>query len=391
MGATGLGQSCGHLLNRSKRPERDVSGLLDRGFYTSEASMCNRWRAGHGNSLHYPGRRRLQSIGGTDTRLAHQLPGKPAAEARGTAFIRGWSNRGCTKRTAVSGGMLKSVSRRSRHNARGAHTEQNSTLLQYNRVECVVGGAQRMRTFTSHPVQGTVNFGLGPAPYSLKAADSSHPEWPDLTVTFEVSEQLPGALRCEWKRAWETDFVNEKCSGASRRLEREKDGSPFIGWVHREGGYGVSRDTGALAPPTMVSEQQNQGWEGPSLGRMGFSVVASLTLGRAKDIGTAVCVSPVMTEGKLPPALQERALTKDEEGPGILETQEATGASGVQMPPGHCLRVSAQAVSSALGTPPIPFLAQADLSLKNSGLERREQVGSGVGEISKIGRALLTL
>lgn len=122
----------------------------------------------------------------------------------------------------------------------------------------------------------------------------------------EVAELFE--VRMQWVQR--TDFVNEKCSGASRRLEREKDGSPFIGWVHREGGYGVSRDTGALAPPTMVSEQQNQGWEGPSLGRMGFSVVASLTLGRAKDIGTAVCVSPVMTEGKLPPALQERALSR---------------------------------------------------------------------------------
>lgn len=39
------------------------------------------------------------------------------------------------------------------------------------------------------------------------------------------------------------------------------------------------------------------GWEEPSLGIMGFSVAASLTLGRSRDIGTAVCVSAVMNEG----------------------------------------------------------------------------------------------
>ena len=36
---------------------------------------------------------------------------------------------------------------------------------------------------------------------------------------------------------------------------------------------------------------ESMGWEGPILGIMDFSVVASLTLGRSGDVGT-VCVCP---------------------------------------------------------------------------------------------------
>ena len=65
---------------------RDISALKDGGAYTSEArpcggtrraTVCSRRRAGCG-SLCYQGEREVTSYRGTDGRLAHRLPGKPA-------------------------------------------------------------------------------------------------------------------------------------------------------------------------------------------------------------------------------------------------------------------------------------------------------------------------
>ena len=82
-------------MRRKKEPgdsnrDRDSSGLMDREPYKCEAKPWSNMppcTADGGQdsaaTLAIQGRRRLPFIGGIDIRLAHQLPGKPAAGAGG--------------------------------------------------------------------------------------------------------------------------------------------------------------------------------------------------------------------------------------------------------------------------------------------------------------------
>ena len=56
---------------------------LQQNILQQHPIVYGRQKARHGSNLPYLGRRRLPFIGGIEVRLAHQLPGKPAAGVGG--------------------------------------------------------------------------------------------------------------------------------------------------------------------------------------------------------------------------------------------------------------------------------------------------------------------